>query len=95
MACTIITSVGSRAITIFEGSLHQGKIAVVHAVLRSMGMNCIRINVSPNTSAEDLFERHILQSSPDAGFLTGFVDGRLTIAMKESSNDNLDLILPT
>jgi MoxR-like ATPase len=87
MADAVMTAVAARAITIFEGSPGRGKTAVAYAVLQSLGMICTRINLSPTTSAEDLFGRDIPQSAPEGGFTTRFVDGPLTMAMKESAKD--------
>jgi hypothetical protein len=95
MADAVITAVAAGAITIFEGSPGRGKTAVAYAVLCALGMQCTRINLSPTTSAEDLFGREIPQSLPEGGFATGFVAGPLTLAMQRSCLDSPDQQLPS
>lgn len=95
MADAVLTAVCSHAITIFEGSPGRGKTAVAYAVLQALGMHCTRINLSPTTTAEDLFGREIPQSVPEGGFTTRFVDGPLTIAMRCSVNDPHSQSLPS
>jgi MoxR-like ATPase len=84
MADAVFTSVASGAITIFEGSPGRGKTAVARALLVGMGFNCTRVNLSPTTSAEDLFGREIPQADSDGGIATKYVDGPLTNAMRLS-----------
>jgi hypothetical protein len=87
MAEAVLTAVAAGAITIFEGSRGRGKTAVAYSVLRALGFQCTRINLSPTTSAEDLFGREIPQSSAGDGFSTKFVEGPLTLAMQRSCRD--------
>jgi MoxR-like ATPase len=95
MAEAVLTSVAAGAITIFEGSPGRGKTAVAYAILRALGLQCTRINLSPTTSAEDLFGREFPQSCPEGGFGTGFVDGPLTLAMRRSCRDSDGQLLPS
>jgi MoxR-like ATPase len=81
MAHAVFTAVAAGAMAIFEGSPGRGKTAVAAAILRSLGLQCTRINLSPTTSAEDRFGRDIPQSVPEGGFVTRFVPGPLTLAM--------------
>jgi MoxR-like ATPase len=82
MADATMTTVAASAITIFEGSSGRRKTAIAYTVLESLGMICTRLNLSPTTSAEDLFGRDIPQAAPEGGFTTQFIDGPLTRAMK-------------
>jgi hypothetical protein len=95
MAEAVLTAVAAGAITIFEGSPDRGKTAVASAILRALGMQCTRINLSPTTSADDLFGREIPQSAPEGGFSTRFVAGPLTLAMQRSCSDENNQILPS
>jgi MoxR-like ATPase len=87
MADAVLTAVAAQAITVFEGSPGRGKTTIAYAVLQSLGLVCSRINLSPTTSAEDLFGRDIPQSAREGGFATSFVDGPLTVAMRRSADD--------
>ncbi|KAA6394275.1 MAG: putative Midasin, partial [Streblomastix strix] len=70
MADAVLTSIASKAITIFEGSPGRGKTAVAHTVLQALGLRCTRINLSPTTTVEDLFGRDMPMASPEGGFQT-------------------------
>jgi hypothetical protein len=74
MADAVLTAIASGAMMIFEGSPGRGKTAVACAVLKALGVECTRVNLSPTTSAEDLFGREIPQSGK-GGFTMRFVDG--------------------
>jgi MoxR-like ATPase len=88
MADAVLTSVVARTITIFEGSHGRRKTRVASAVLKALGMRCMRINLSPTMTAEDLFGRDIPQFDPQGGFTIRLVNGPLTNAMIRSCNDN-------
>ncbi|KAA6368242.1 MAG: hypothetical protein EZS28_036231, partial [Streblomastix strix] len=91
MADAVLTSIASKAITIFEGSPGRGKTAVAKSVLEALGLKCTRINLSPTTTVEDLFGRDMPQADPEGGgFTTRFVPGPLTSAMNNSSRDTDD-----
>jgi MoxR-like ATPase len=90
----ILKSIASGANTIFECSLGQGKTAVAFSVLTAIGMKCIRINLSPTTSVEDLFGREVPQSSTGE-FSTRFVEGPLTLAMRRSQMDKPNDHMPS
>ncbi|KAA6398497.1 MAG: putative midasin nuclear AAA ATPase [Streblomastix strix] len=95
MADAILTSIAAQAITIFEGQPGRGKTAISKTILEALGLRCTRINLSPTATIEDLFGRDMPQASSEGGFVTQFVDGPLTAAMRLSQLDNPDLGLPT
>jgi midasin (ATPase involved in ribosome maturation) len=95
IADAVLTAVASSAIMLFEGSPGRGKTAVAYGILGALGMQCTRINLSPTTSAEDLFGRYIPQCTQEGGFATRFADGPLTVAMNRSCNDSIDQPLPS
>jgi midasin (ATPase involved in ribosome maturation) len=51
-------------------------------------MMCTRLNLSPTTSAEDLFGQDIPQAAPEGGFTARFIDGPLTLTMKRSAKES-------
>jgi hypothetical protein len=95
MADAVLTAVAANAVMIFEGSPGRGKTAVAYAILRALGVKCTRVNLSPTTSAEDLFGRQIPQSAQGGAFSTDFVPGPLTLAMMGSSTDSDGCRLPS
>jgi MoxR-like ATPase len=64
------------------------KTRVAAAVLKTLGIRCVGINISPTTTADDLFGRNIPQSAPEGGFTTCFANGPLINTMIRSCDDN-------
>jgi MoxR-like ATPase len=64
------------------------KTRVALAVLKALGMQNTRINLSPTATAEDLFGREIPQPAPESGFTARFVNGPPTNAMIRSYDHN-------
>jgi len=85
MADSILTSLAAHTMLIFEGPPGRGKTAIAMTIYEALGIDYRRINLSPSTTEEDIFERTVPIVDKDDNIKTENLKGPLYQVLNNSS----------